>query len=350
MDAAGSRGFSRRGLLRAGGTGLLAIGVGQVLGCTADAPGLLPGPSPRGVPGSVPGVVPGGSSADVLPATRRFDLAQPARLVLGGVRLHEAQRSMQGIGYDVANRRLFIVQTRDHSPGADLCINRVTSSGVVTGHVHVDNAGHGQSFGVEAVGEASYLWLECDANENSPAGRGTALARFEFAAGKPARVQKFFTDSLEVSCSVDPVNRRLLVRRPEDGRTMYGLFDLAQAVDGFTQPLVRFEEPAELRQEQVRSALQGFAVWGRYAYLYLGTRGHAGTIEDPFDSALAAIDMTTGEVVQRELTSVGSSLVGREPEGLAINVSKGRPQLCLGLASRRSRAHLANIYAQDALA
>ena len=134
---------------------------------------------------------------------------------------------------------------------------------------------------------------------------------------------------------------------------MYSLYDLAQASEGFPKPKVSFEEPAELRQEQAVSALQGFAALGRYAYLYLGTRGHAGTTEDPFDSALAAVDMTTGKVVQRELTSAGKTLVDREPEGLAINVSKGLPQLCFGLASRPtsdSRQHQANVFALTALA
>jgi len=133
---------------------------------------------------------------------------------------------------------------------------------------------------------------------------------------------------------------------------MYSLYDLAQADDGFKRPSVTFEEPAGVRREQARSDLQGFAVWGRYAYVLLGTGGHAGTTKDPFDSALAAIDMSTGEIVERRLTSAGRSLIGREPEGLAVNIRNGRPELCFGLSSQpsaESELRLANVFAVDTL-
>lgn len=287
-----------------------------------------------------------------MPTTPEFDLSQPAREALGDVRLHESGRSMQGISYDTVNKRLFVAQQRDGRPGADLCINQLSPTGEVVANLHVDNAGHGQSFGVEPVGSASYLWLECDANENTTNGRGTALARFEFVPGRRPAMRRFFTDGLEVGCAVDPVNRRLLIRRPEGGSTRYTLYDLDQAVDDFSRPLARFPEPALLHPGKAEAVLQAFAVLGSYLYTMVGTGGRAGTSADPFDSHLSAIDMNTGEVVQQQLTTAGSSLVYREPEGLAINVVDGLPQLCFGLSSRPSRSsslRYANVFYQDAL-
>lgn len=84
--------------------------------------------------------------------------------------LHESHHVMQGFAFDNVNRRLFMVQAQNGTSGDDLCINQVSFSGEQQGWMHLNGAGHGVSIGVEAVGTASYIWMECDSD--------SALAHF----------------------------------------------------------------------------------------------------------------------------------------------------------------------------
>ena len=63
--------------------------------------------------------------------------------------------------------------------------------------------------------------------------------------------------------------------------------------------------------------------------------------------------ITTGELVQQQRVTAARSLQLREPEGLAVDVVQGAPQLVFGLASRPaggSPRRLANLFGIDALA
>lgn len=124
--------------------------------------------------------------------------------------------------------------------------------------MHVNNAGHGVSIGVEPVGSSSYLWMKCDSDEHSNDGRGTALARFKFVNGGTPSMKKFLAGS-------------------DNGSVTF----------------------------------QGYTMFGKYLYTLDGT-GH----QDPADinSYVTAIDMNTGKVVQRSLTKAGKTLFYREPE------------------------------------
>lgn len=349
MSAPGA--WSRRSLLLAG-AGLVASGCAPASGGPRT-----PGPEPDGTPAT--GAVPPSPSPTVTLAgiapSARFDLATQPKPALREIRLHEPNSTVQGIGYDTANHRMFAVQGRDGRPGADLCINQLDRHGAVVGHVHVDDAGHGQSFGVESRGKASYLWLEWDATENTDAGRGTALARFRFVPGRRPKVATSFTGSPEVGCAIDPVARRLLVRRFDGRTTTYRLYGLADAVRGkFDRPLAAIQEPPNslLQPTGGTAVLQAFTVLGSYVYTWLGTGGHAGRASDPFNSYLSAVDLRTGRIVQQRRVTVGRSLVFREPEGLAIDVVDGAPRLCFGFASRPhpdSPERLASIYYLDTL-
>jgi hypothetical protein len=336
---------SRRSLLLAGGAGVAVLGVGRILSGSQG---------PVVVPEHPLGSTEPSAATDTATTGRGdvvFDLSQPARSLLSNVRLHEVRRPLQGLAFDIVNQRLFIAQQRDDRPGADLCINRLSLTGDVISHLHVDNAGHGQSFGVEPVGSTSYLWLEWNANENTTDGRGTEIARFPFSPGRPGEKRTFFDAGVEVGCSIDPVNRRILIRRPEEGRTFFTLYDLDDADDGFRTPLARIPEP-DLSPRPGQSILQAFTVLGSHLYTLVGTGGHAGTSDDPFDTYLSAIHLETGDVTQQELVAAGQSLIFREPEGLAINVVNDAPQLCFGLASRPAKdspLRRANLFCLDRL-
>ena len=293
--------------------------------------------------------VPGSPALASVPASQRFDLSQPSSERFRGISLHETHHAMQGMAYDNVNRRLYIAQIRNGSDGDDLCINQLSIEGEPTGHMHVDNAGHGVSIGVEPVGSASYIWVECDSSEHSDDGRGTALARFKFVnGGSPSSVKKFLTGSKTITCATDPVNQRLLVRRNEGGTMHYSLFSLTDAAAGrFSSPLAHFAQP-KLGNGSV--TFQGYTVLGNYLYTLDGT-GHA----DPADinSYVTATDMNTGKVVQRSLTKAGKTLLYREPEGMMVYRTVGNHlRLCFGFASRPSMSsstRYASVYFKDVL-
>ena len=314
---------SRRTMLKATGLGILGLGAAGTLG----AP----------------------TAAATVPSSQRFDLSQPSSERFREVTLHETHHAMQGMAYDNVNRRLYIVQARNGTDGDDLCINELTIEGVPTGHMHIDNAGHGVSIGAEPVGSSTYIWIECDSDDHSTDGRGTALARFKFVDGaSPSGVQKFLTGSKTITCATDPVNQRLLVRRSESGSMHYSLFPLADAAAGkFSSPLAHFAQP-QLGDGSV--TFQGYTVLGQYLYTLDGT-GH----EDPADinSYVTAIDMNTGKVVQRSFTQAGKSLFYREPEGMMVyKTVGGNLRLCFGFASRPSMSsstRYASVYFKDVL-
>lgn len=315
--------LSRRAALKVTGAGLLG------LGATVALP-----------------VSPASAS---VPTSKRFDLSQPSYERFRSASLHETHHAMQGMAYDNVNRRLYIAQIQNGSDGDDLCINQLTIGGVPTGHMHVSNAGHGVSIGVEPVGTSSYIWMECDSDKHSDAGRGTALARFKFVnGGTPSSVRKFLTGSKTITCATDPINKRLLVRRNESGSMHYSLFSLADAAAGkFSSPLAHFAQP-KLGSGSV--TFQGYTFLGKYLYTLDGT-GH----EDPagINSYVTATDMNTGKVVQRSLTKAGKTLFYREPEGMMVyKTVGGNPRLCFGFASRPSMSSLtryASVYYKDVL-
>ena len=316
-------------MLKISGAGLLGLGAAAALPAAGAA-------APMRTPATVP-------------SSSRFDLSQPSYERFRSVSLHETHHAMQGMAYDNVNRRLYIAQIRNGSDGDDLCINQLSIEGVLTGHMHVNNAGHGVSIGAEPVGSSTYIWVECDSSSHSDAGRGTALARFKFVNGaSPSGVKKFLTGSKTITCATDPINKRLLVRRNESGSMHYSLFALADAAAGkFSSPLAHFAQP-KLGDGSV--TFQGYTVLGDYLYTLDGT-GHQDQAD--INSYVTATDMNTGKVVQRSLTKAGKTLFYREPEGMMVyKTVGGHLRLCFGFASRPSMSsstRYASVYFKDVL-
>jgi hypothetical protein len=310
--------LSRRSLLRAG-SGFAASAT--VLGC---------------------GVALAGPAAADVPASPYFDITQPSYDLFRNKMLHESHHVMQGFTFDNVNRRLFIAQLQNGSSGDDLCVNQVDFAGNRVASMHVSGAGHGVSIGVEAVGGASYIWMECDSDRTDDTGRGTALARFEFVDGATPTLRKFLPGSKTITCATDPVHGRIVVRRNEGGTMRYSLHDLPDAAAGdFDAPLTTFTEPA------LGGVFQGYTIHGQYLYTLDGT-GH----DDPadIDSYVTRIDMNTGAIEARALTRAGSTLVYREPEGMAVyRTEAGETRLFLGFGSRDGADRYANIFYKNAL-
>jgi hypothetical protein len=319
--------FSRRSLLRAGG-GLAAttalLGTGAMFAGSASA------------------------AITAMPASKRFDLTEPSYDEFRSKILHESHHVMQGFAFDNQNVRIFIVNARNGGTGDDLCITQVNFSGEIQGSMHLGNAGHGVSIGVEAVGTDSYIWMECDSDGPTGDGRGTALARFKFVNGGTPSVKKFLTGSKTITCATDPINKRIAVRRNEGGQMFYSVYPLASAAAGnFSAPLVHFAQPA-LADTSV--TFQGYTIYGQYLYTLDGT-GHANSAD--INSYVTCIDMNTGKVKSRALTKAGESLVFREPEGLGIYRSlAGETRLYLGFGSRSSMDNInryANLFYKNVL-
>jgi hypothetical protein len=322
------RPLSRRSLFRAGATTAVALGAGAVFAGTAAADGAA-------------------AAADV-PVSPYFDITQPSYDLFRSKMLHESHHVMQGFAFDNVNRRLFVVQAQNGTSGDDLCVNQVSFSGELLGSMHLAHAGHGVSIGVEAVGAASYIWMECDADGTTTDARGTALARFKFVNGGTPSVKKFLTGSKTITCATDPVYNRIAVRRSEGGKMWYSVYPLASAAAGdFSTPLAHFAQPA-LSTTSV--TFQGYTILGNYLYTLDG-EGHADAAD--INSYVTRIDMNTGTVKSRALTKAGQSLVYREPEGLAIyRTAAGETRLFLGFGSRSSMDDInryANIFYKNVL-
>ncbi|MFI5588504.1 teichoic acid biosynthesis protein C [Amycolatopsis sp. NPDC051758] len=315
------RPLSRRSVFRAGAATAVALGAGAVFAGTA--------------------------AADV-PVSPYFDITQPSYDLFRSKMLHESHHVMQGFAFDNVNRRLFVVQAQNGTSGDDLCVNQVSFSGELLGSMHLAHAGHGVSIGVEAVGTASYIWMECDADGTTTDARGTALARFKFVDGGTPSVKKFLTGSKTITCATDPVYNRIAVRRSEGGKMWYSVYPLASAAAGdFSAPLAHFAQPA-LSTTSV--TFQGYTILGSYLYTLDG-EGHADAAD--INSYVTRIDMNTGAVKSRALTKAGESLVYREPEGMAIyRTAAGETRLFLGFGSRSSMDNInryANIFYKNVL-
>jgi hypothetical protein len=281
-----------------------------------------------------------GQASAAVPTSSYFDLTQPSYDLFRSKMLHESHHVMQGFAFDNVNRRLFIVQAQNGTSGDDLCVNQVSFSGELEGWMHLGSAGHGVSIGVEAVGTASYIWMECDSDSTGTDGRGTALARFKFVSGGTPSVRKFLTGSKTITCATDPVNERIVVRRNESGQMYFSVFSLADATAGnFGSPLAHFPQPA---LSDTAVTFQGYTIYGQYLYTLDGT-GH----DDPadIDSYVTRIDMNAGTVQSRALTKAGSTLTYREPEGMAVyRTAAGETRLFLGFGSRDGVDRYANIF------
>ncbi|KAJ5550819.1 hypothetical protein N7535_001241 [Penicillium sp. DV-2018c] len=287
-----------------------------------------------------------------IPTSKRFDLSKPSYDLFRSKSLHDAT-VQQGFAFDNTNRRLFVAQRRDGSSetAGDLCITQLDFDGNYVGYMHLTGFGHGVSFGVQAVGSASYLWTEVEANAN---GYGKKLARFKFASGttlsaSSSSLKKFtpVKGATEHTCSVDPVNNRLVVRHQLNGSKHIAVFDLDKATDGdFSAPLANFKHPS---LKTASSTFQGYAAYGQYIYLLYGTSYDASG--GKVNSDVTAVNMNTGAVVQGPtLTKAGSTLTFREPEGLAIyKTAGGEVRLFLGFASGKAGDRRSNLFYKNAL-
>jgi hypothetical protein len=287
-----------------------------------------------------------------VPSSKRFDLSKPSYDLFRSKSLHDVT-VQQGFAFDNANRRLFVAQRRDGSSetSGDLCITQLDFDGNYLGYMYLTGFGHGVAFGAQSVGSSSYLWTEVEVNSN---GYGKKLARFKFTSGttlssSSSSLKKFVpvSGATEHTCSIDPVNNRLIVRHQLSGGKHIAVFDLDKATDGdFSSPLANFKHPTLSSKSDT---FQGYAAYGEYIYLLTGNSYDVTGGE--VNSEITSVNMNTGAVVQGPtLTKAGSTLVFREPEGLAIyQTVAGEVRLFLGFASGKGGDRRSNLFYKNAL-
>ncbi|WP_329173832.1 phage baseplate protein [Streptomyces sp. NBC_01477] len=279
----------------------------------------------------------------------RFDLTQPSYDLFRNVALHSAT-VLQGFAFNDVNGRLFTIQLTSGtgSTSGDLTVTQLSLTGQQSGSMTLTGFGHGVSIAAQPVGSDTYLWTEKDANTN---GYGAHLTRFRFVNGSTldhgAASLPTYTPvagGLEFTCSIDAQHDRMAVRYHTPAGKRIALFPLADATAGtFSNTILDIAQPDELASVTI----QGYTLYGNYLYTLDGT-AYSAANPDPGNTYVRAVDLGTGEVVQRFLTTAGGSLTYREPEGMTVSVIQGEPRLYFGFASQTGSPRLANIFYKKA--
>ncbi|MFB6580818.1 MULTISPECIES: twin-arginine translocation signal domain-containing protein [unclassified Streptomyces] len=318
------RATSRRGFLKAGG-GVAAAVVGG---------------------GALPLFTASPASAAV-PDSPQFKLDGAGGNPIWKKSLH-ANWVMQSFGYDNVHQHVYFLQTKTDSTNGDLWVTKTDTAGNQLGAMALHGFGHGVSIAVEPYDGQVYLWTEW---KTSTSGFGTRIGRFPFVNGgvleqdDPSiqdRTPSIGDRMINPQPVIDPSTDRLLVRY-NVGTTQRRIvaFALSDARAGRLTSGYRLVERALPDRKEWGDAnpFQGFAAFGRYAYLLEGSRGNP--------SYLTTVDLNdvgNSAVVDRFTTTAGQSLPGREPEGMAIWQSPGGPRLAFGFYSNTSGTRQASVF------
>ncbi|MFC8662171.1 hypothetical protein [Streptomyces sp. NPDC057199] len=261
---------------------------------------------------------------------------------------------MQSFAYDNVNQHIYFAQTNtsntDPERVGDLWITKTDLSGNELGAMALHNFGHGVQIGVEPYQGSVYLWTEW---WSSASGFGTKVGRFKFVNGVTLemtsaaiqdRTPSIADTMVNPQPAIDPSTDRLWVR--------YKVAADMPRIVGFTMSDARAgrltEDPEHRLAERAlpsrgdwgtANPFQGFAVYGRYAYLLEGAANGP--------SYISVIDLNgTGQstVVDRWETTAGASLPGREPQGMAIWLASGAARLAFGFHSNTDGVRQSSVF------
>ncbi|MDX2909648.1 phage baseplate protein [Streptomyces griseiscabiei] len=261
---------------------------------------------------------------------------------------------MQSFAYDNVNQHIYFAQTNsantDPDRVGDLWITKTDTSGNELGAMALHNFGHGVQIGVEPYQGAVHLWTEW---QSSGSGFGTRVGRFRFVDGATLekndsaiqdRTPVIADTMVNPQPAIDPSTDRLWVR--------YKVAADMPRIVGFTMSDARAgrltESPDKRLAERAlpsrgdwgtANPFQGFAVYGRYAYLLEGAANGP--------SYLTVIDLNSSgqsTVVDRWETTAGQSLPGREPQGMAIWQVSGAARLAFGFHSNTGGVRQSSVF------
>lgn len=256
---------------------------------------------------------------------------------------------MQSFAFDSRNRKLFVATLRDDHDNndGDLEIARVLvgagSEGALSSqYMNVSGAGHAVAFGVEPVGDETYIWMEYKSNSN---GYGTRVGRFRFIPGRDVKASHeaatapYFGDryilatgSENVTCSVDHVfnygdgKARLAVRRNTPGVSGTTRVEVYRLNGTASAPVLEYaQKPRSYKLDGSSSSetWQGWAFYGNNIYTITGDHGQDNTYlwRDTITQT-DSTDWETGPVMSRPVAPVKQSIPGgivdAEPEGVAV--------------------------------
>ncbi|MEK3726112.1 phage baseplate protein [Paenibacillus sp. FSL H8-0034] len=296
-----------------------------------------------------------------IPKSERFVLSGQATELLHEKALQDGT-VLQSFAFDNVNQHIYFVQVMsggnqlpgetkpvsnaDRALNGDLTLTKLDFSGNKLGHMSLKGFGHGVQIGVEAVGNTAYLWTETD----SVATFGTQIARFKFENDKtlstssPELEKHRLIENVEhTTVNIDSANGLLTMRYRKNGVFRFGVYALEEVKRKQYTPISDVPQPS-------MGTFQGFASYGNTLYLLEGNAyGSNGSVKPNGNTYITAVDLKTGEVVDKQLISVGETLVYREPEGLGIRIpdvnQPDKAELGIGFASSLSPYRLANIYA-----
>jgi hypothetical protein len=323
---------------------------------------------------TVLGTTPSWAAPAGRPGSPRFDLTAPSSLLIREKALQNAT-VLQAFAFDNTNRRIYAVQLMqggitlagepgpvsgaDRARNGDLCLTQLDLAGNRLGAMYLKGFGHGVQIGAEPVGRSTYVWCEAEGVSDGTNAWGRSLGRFKFVNGQILTSGSAGVDlhrpipaATSTTCAIDPVNNRLVMRYRLDDAPRITAYDLAAVRAGVYRPLATVDQPAVVAP--VEQPFQGYAALGRYLYLYEGAAyGKPGSVPPTGNTYITCVDLETGAVLDRQLTKAGYSLDYREPEGMAIQLTRPgqacTARLCMGFASGVTGARMASIYYKSAL-
>ena len=277
---------------------------------------------------------------------------------------------LQSFAVDNVNKHVYVVQlmaSGQQLPGesapvsgaqrdrnGDLTLTKLNQNGEIVGHMFLKGFGHGVQIGVEPVGDQAYLWTEIDSVTEGNSGWGTQLARFLFEDGKivtsaSSDIEKYrLIEGVDrTTVNIDQAHGLLTMRYRQDGSFRFGVFDLDQVKRGNYTRLADVNQPAV-------GTFQGFSSYGGYLYLLEGNSyGSNGSVAPIGNTYITAVDLKTGEVIDKELIQAGSELSFREPEGMSIRIPNmkhpHKAELVFGFATAFTPSRLASMFTIDHL-
>ncbi|MFJ3665902.1 Teichoic acid biosynthesis protein C (Precursor) [Streptomyces sp. NPDC090106] len=280
--------------------------------------------------------------------TPRVDLAVAAVRRVAQKRLHEVT-VLQSFAFDETHERLYALQVRrGGGEEGHLCLNQLTLTGELLGHMHLRGFGHGVSMGVQNAADGTvWIWTEADAH----GGYGQGVTRFRFAdgatrTGADVALRKPIPGSLNNQPSVCMASSRIAVRYRLKGVPRYRVWDLdAFVARSYGDPLADIAQPAAHPDPKI--PFQGYALHGDHIYQLAGTAydSTANPAAKGGNAHVSCVDVTTGELLQRTRTEAGRRLAFREPEGVAVRHRAGQG-VYLGFASGEAGARRFSLFAK----
>ncbi|MER7762617.1 signaling protein [Streptomyces sp. NPDC097619] len=259
----------------------------------------------------------------------------------------------QSFAFDDQNRFLYTLQivqggielpgedevasTAERRKAGDMCVTRLDYSGKNRGHMYLSGFGHGISFGVEPGKRRTHLWVEGEADEKSGYGRTVTRVPFEdgavlYSSDPDIEHQEPLPGAAVTHPALDLERERVLLSFKEGDEHRYAVYQMEKFRKGSHGPLY---ELADVWQRQ-GEFFQGCALYGDYVYQLTGSPYTDDEGENPpsggGNTYVAAIDLRTGRPAGRQKVTVAPDLDFREPEGIAISVSDGKPSLCVGFS------------------